>query len=62
MGEVLRDPRVRAAIDAADQPRERAWRDARAMAEEIVSDISYPTVRFFDWLRAGFGIVSTTGE
>ena len=50
MGEVLRDPRVRAAIDATDQPRERAWRDARAMAEEIVSDISYPTVRFFDWL------------
>ena len=46
MGEVLRDPRVRAAIDAIDQPRERAWRDARAMAEEIVSDISYPTVRF----------------
>jgi Glycerol-3-phosphate O-acyltransferase len=50
MNAVLSDPRVVEAIEAAEQPRAKAWREAQAMAREIVSDISYPTVRFFDWL------------
>jgi glycerol-3-phosphate O-acyltransferase len=50
MNAVLSDPRVLEAIEASDQPRAKAWGEARAMAREIVSDISYPTVRFFDWL------------